>query len=109
NAAEHEGRRQALLLLAPVAPDITHHLWQVQGNDSAIEDELWPTVDEAARVKTSIELVVQVNGKVRARIQAPADADKEALENRALEAENVQRFTTGKTVRQDIVVTDKID
>jgi len=108
NAAVHEALRAALLLLAPVAPHITHHLWQVQGNDSAIEDELWPTVDEAARVKTSIELVVQVNGKVRARIQAPADADKEALENMALEAENVQRFTTGKTVRKVIVVPGKL-
>lgn len=108
NAAVHEALRATLLLLAPVAPHITHHLWTVQGNTSLIEDELWPEVDESARVKTSIELVVQVNGRVRARIEAPADADKETLEQMAQANENVQRFTEGKTVRKVIVVPGKL-
>src|SRR5699024_865047 len=57
-----EALSSALLLLTPVVPHITHHLWKVLGNDSHIEDELWPEVDESARVKDSIELVIQVNG-----------------------------------------------
>src|SRR5699024_2238518 len=56
-AAVAEALSSSLLLLAPVVPHLTHHLWQVLGNTSHIEDELWPTVDEAARVKSTIELV----------------------------------------------------
>src|SRR5690625_6499268 len=83
NAAVAEALSSSLLLLAPVVPHITHHLWQVLGNDSHIEDEQWPEVDEAARVKSTIELVVQVNGRLRARIEAPADADKETLDRKS--------------------------
>jgi len=107
-AAVAEALSSSLLLLAPVVPHITHHLWQVLGNTHHIEDELWPDVDEAARVKSTIELVVQVNGKLRARIDAPADADKDALEEMAQASENVQRFTEGKTIRKIIVVPGKL-
>ena len=107
-AAVAEALSSSLLLLAPVVPHITHRLWQVLGNTHHIEDELWPDVDEAARVKSTIELVVQVNGKLRARIDAPADADKDALEEMAQASENVQRFTEGKTIRKIIVVPGKL-
>lgn len=107
-AAVAEALSSSLLLLAPVVPHITHHLWQVLGNDSHIEDEQWPEVDEAARVKSTIELVVQVNGRLRARIEAPADADKETLEQMAQDSENVKRFTDGKTIRKIIVVPGKL-
>lgn len=103
-----EALSASLLLLAPVVPHITHHLWSVLGNTSHIEDEPWPQTDEAARVRSSIELVVQVNGKLRARIEADADADNATLEQLAKEADNVQRFIDGKTIRKVIVVPGKL-
>jgi leucyl-tRNA synthetase len=68
----------------------------------------WPTVDEEALVRDSVEIVVQVNGKVRARMEVPADADKAALEAAALAQENAQRFMEGKTLRKVIVVPGKL-
>ena len=71
-------------------------------------DARWPSVDESALVKDSIELVVQVNGKVRAKLNVPANADKESVEALAMDEPNVQKFTEGKTVRKVIVVPGKL-
>ena len=71
-------------------------------------DAAWPEVDESALVKDSVELVVQVNGKVRAKLEAPADADNAALETLAMAEENVRKFIDGKTVRKVIVVPGKL-
>ena len=65
-------------------------------------------MDESALVKDSIELVVQVNGKVRAKLNVPANADKESVEALAMDEPNVQKFTEGKTVRKVIVVPGKL-
>ncbi|WP_444915678.1 leucine--tRNA ligase [Microbulbifer sp. TRSA007] len=107
-AVEREALQTAVLLLAPVTPHICHQLWQVLGNTSALIDSPWPVADEKALVRTSITLVVQVNGKVRAKLDAPADADKENLEKLALADENVQRFIGEATVRKVIVVPGKL-
>ena len=69
---------------------------------------LWPTVDEAALTRDSIDMVVQVNGKVRAKMQVAADADKTAVEALALQQDNVQRFLENVTVRKVIVVPGKL-
>jgi leucyl-tRNA synthetase len=68
----------------------------------------WPVPDAAALVRDTLPLVVQVNGKVRAQIDVPADADKRFIEQTALAAPNVQRFLEGKTVRKIIVVPGKL-
>ncbi|WP_444907432.1 leucine--tRNA ligase [Microbulbifer sp. SSSA008] len=107
-AVEREALQTAVLLLAPVTPHICHQLWQVLGNTSALIDSPWPMADEKALVRTSITLVVQVNGKVRAKLDAPADADKESLEKLALADENVQKFIGEATVRKVIVVPGKL-
>ncbi|WP_226643174.1 leucine--tRNA ligase [Microbulbifer variabilis] len=107
-AVEREALQTAVLLLAPVTPHICHQLWQVLGNSTPLIDAPWPTVDEKALVRTSITLVVQVNGKVRAKLDAPADADKGSLEKLALENENVQKFIGDATVRKVIVVPGKL-
>ena len=73
-----------------------------------IIDASWPVADRDAMKKDSIELVVQVNGKLRARLDVPAAADKAAIEAQALEAENVRRHTEGKTIRKVIVVPGKL-
>ena len=97
----------ALLMLCPIVPHITDHLWQ-QIHKTNILDEAWPVVDEAALGRDELEIVVQVNGKVRAKITVPAEAPKEALEQMALEHENVQRFIEGQSVRKVIVVPKKL-
>ncbi|MFA0812245.1 leucine--tRNA ligase [Microbulbifer epialgicus] len=107
-AVEREALQAAVLLLAPVTPHVCHQLWLVMGNPGALIDAPWPKVDEIALVRSTITLVVQVNGKVRAKLDAPADANKENLEKLALENENVQKFIGEATVRKVIVVPGKL-
>ncbi|SHL04023.1 leucine--tRNA ligase [Phytopseudomonas punonensis] len=103
-----EGLETVALLLAPITPHISHELWQELGHEEAIIDASWPTVDEAALVQDSLQLVIQVNGKLRGQIDVPADASREAVEAAARSNENVQRFTEGLTIRKVIVVPGKL-
>ncbi len=107
-AVLHEGLEAAVLMLSPIVPHICHRLWHVLGHERAIVDEPWPIADQAALSVDVIEVVVQVNGKLRSRVQVPADADRTAIEAAALEDEVVQRFTAGKAVRKVIVVPGKL-
>jgi leucyl-tRNA synthetase len=108
NALLHEGLGITLRLLAPIAPHVSHHLWRELGFGEDILDSDWPQPDEAALLQESIQYAVQVNGKVRAQLQVPADADKEAIEKLAQEDDNVRKFTDGKTIRKIIVVPKKL-
>ncbi len=103
-----EGLRIVLRLLAPIAPHVTHHLWRALGFGANILEAEWPTVDESALVRESIEYVVQVNGKVRGKVQIPSGADRAAVEAAALENDNVRRFLAGATVRKVVVVPNKL-
>ena len=107
-AVEREALEAAVLLLAPVIPHAAHALWRALGRTGAVIDAPWPAVDESALSRASYELVLQVNGKLRSRLQAPSDASREALEALALADENVQRFIEGKPVRKLIVVPGKL-
>jgi leucyl-tRNA synthetase len=107
-AVRHEALTSAILLLSPIAPHICHSLWKALGNQEAVADAAWPTLDESALVRSSIEMVVQVNGKVRGKIQVAADAPKDEVETLALEDANVQRFTEGATIRKIIVVPGRL-
>ena len=107
-AVRHEALTSAILLLSPIAPHICHSLWLAMGNQQAVADAAWPAVDESALVRSSIEMVVQVNGKVRGKIQVAADAAKDEVEKLALEDDNVQRFTTDATIRKIIVVPGRL-
>ncbi len=97
-----------LLMLSPVIPHMTHVLWHALGHERAIVDEPWPSVDETALQQDRIEMVVQVNGKLRGKIQVPADADRAACEAAALANENARRFIDGKPPRKVIVVPGKL-
>ncbi|MCG7979388.1 MAG: class I tRNA ligase family protein, partial [Candidatus Thiodiazotropha endolucinida] len=103
-----EGLSLVLRLLAPIAPHVSHHLWRELGFGEEILASDWLKPDEAALVQESLPYVVQVNGKVRANIQVPADADKAAVEAIALANDNVQRFIGEATVRKVIVVPNKL-
>ena len=107
-AVRHEALTSAVLLLSPIAPHICHRLWQALGNTGAVANAPWPVLDEAALVRSSIEIVVQVNGKVRGKIQVSADASKDAVEKMALEDANVLRFTEGVSIRKIIVVPGRL-
>jgi len=107
-AVRHEALTSAVLLLSPIAPHICHSLWHAMGHQGAVADALWPMVNADALVRSSIELVIQVNGKVRGKIQVAADADKDTVEKRALEDSNVQRFLEGLTIRKIIVVPGRL-
>ncbi|WP_440995968.1 leucine--tRNA ligase [Arhodomonas sp. SL1] len=107
-AVRQEALESAVLILAPIVPHITHRLWRELGHEDAIVDRAWPVVDEAALERDTVELVVQVNGKLRSRIQVAADAANDAIEAAALADDNVRRFTEGKDVRKVIVVPGRL-
>ena len=107
-AVMDEGLRAAVLMLNPIVPHACHSLWQALGGTGDILNAPWPLVDETALTRDSIEIVVQVNGKVRAKMDAPADADKDTVETLALAQDNVQRFLDNVTVRKVIVVPGKL-
>jgi len=107
-AVLHEGVGIVLRLLGPIAPHLCHHLWRELGYGDDIHAAGWPVADEAALKQDSVEYVVQVNGKLRAKIKVAADADKCAIESAAKADENVQRFTEGKDIAKVIVVPDKL-
>lgn len=103
-----EGLEAVTLLLAPIAPHISHALWLALGHDTPVIDAPWPMLDETALLQDSLELVIQVNGKLRGHIDVPADAGREAVEVAARSNENVLRFTEGLTIRKVIVVPGKL-
>ena len=103
-----EGMGMVLRLLAPIAPHVAHKLWRELGYGEDILQAGMPEVDEKALERDSIEYVVQVNGKVRGKIQVPADADRAAVERAALENENARRFIGDASVRKVIVVPGKL-
>ncbi len=107
-ALEREALESAVLLLAPIVPHICHELWHELGHSEAIINAPWPEPDAEALVRNTIEMVVQVNGKVRAKIQVPADADADTIKALAKAQENVQKFIDGNTIRKEIVVPQKL-
>lgn len=107
-AIVQEALEAAVVLLSPITPHICHRLWQALGHQEAVIDSRWPNVDEAALARDTLEIVLQVNGKLRSRVEVPADIDKASLEKKALADENVQRFSEGKTIRKVIVVPGKL-
>jgi len=107
-AVIREGLEAVVLMLAPIVPHITQALWEKLGHTGLIIDAAWPQVDNSALTRSELKMVVQVNGKLRGHITVPVDADKQAIETTALNEVNVQRFTTGKTVKKVIVVPKKL-
>ena len=106
-AVMDEGLRAALLMLWPITPHLTEHLWLQLTGDAFIENH-WPAVDESALTRDELEIVVQVNGKVRAKMMVPAAADRDEIETLAKEQENVQRFVGDASIRKVIVVPNKL-
>ena len=100
--------RTLLLLLNPVAPHITEEMWERCGFEGTMVRQSWPTWDEAAMVRSEIEIAVQVCGKVRGRIRVPADMTKEQAEAELPAREDVQKLLGGKTVVKVIYVPGRL-
>ncbi len=107
-ALVQEALEAIVLMLSPIVPHIAHSLWHALGHTDAVIDQIWPECDEAALEQDSIELVIQVNGKLRGHIRVAADASRESIEELAIGNENVQRFVEDKTIRKIIVVPGKL-
>jgi len=107
-AVMQESLELVVLMLSPITPHICHQLWQTLGHQEAVIDATWPNVDEAALKQDKIELMIQVNGKLRSKVSVAADADQEAVEVLAFADENVQKFTQGKDVRKVILVPGRL-
>ncbi len=107
-ALVQEGLEAVTLLLAPITPHISHELWTRLGHSGAVIDAQWPVQDESALVQDSLQLVIQVNGKLRGQIEMPASATREEVEAAARANENVLRFVDGLTIRKVIVVPGKL-
>ena len=97
-----------LKLLSPFAPHLAEEINSILEEGELLSEQRWPELDESLLVESEIQLIVQVNGKLRARIQVPADVSKEDAEKAALADENVTAHTDGKTVRKVIVVPGKL-
>jgi len=95
-------------MLNPITPHICEELWSILGKESELYQGPWPEADESARVRMQVTLVVQVNGKVRARLEAEPGIDKDAALDLALSDENVQRHLETLTVRKVIHVPDRL-
>jgi leucyl-tRNA synthetase len=111
DAALREGMGVLLRAIYPAAPHIAHALWTTLGYAQRLGDLLdapWPEVDESALVQDRIELVLQVNGKLRGAIVVPASADKAAIEAAAIASPDFARFSEGKPARKVIVVPGRL-
>jgi len=97
-----------VLMLSPIVPHICHRLWYLLGHESAVTEESWPVADLDAVQADTLQIIVQVNGKLRARLQVPADASSQELEDAARADQNVQRFIADKEIRKVIVVPGKL-
>ncbi|AGR64503.1 leucine--tRNA ligase [Limosilactobacillus reuteri] len=95
-------------MIAPIMPHMAEELWSQFGESDTITYQPWPTYDPKALVEDEIEMIVQVNGKVRAKIKMAKDTDRDEAQQLALANEHVKKFTDGKDIKKVIVVPNKI-
>ena len=95
-------------ILAPFAPHITEELWHEMGHDDTVHVGHWPKWDEKYLKSSVMTIIVQVNGKLRAKLELPSDMDKQGVEAAALADENVQKFTNNKPPKKIVYVPGKL-
>jgi leucyl-tRNA synthetase len=103
-----EALEKLVILLAPFVPHITEELWSLMGKEGSVHKVKWPTWDESALVLDEVEIVVQINGKVRDKLVVPVKASREEVEKQALDAPRIRELLEGKTIRKVIVVPGKL-
>ncbi len=108
DAVQREALFSLLGMLSPFAPHVAEELWEALGGEGLAAEAAWPKHDERAVADEVVTIAVQVEGKLRATVEVPADADRDEMERAALADENVRRHVEGKTVRKVIVVPGKL-
>ncbi len=103
-----EALETLVLMLSPMTPHLSQNLWTTLGKSDLVIDATWPVVDESALVKSEIELMVQVNGKLRGKIEVSVDTDKESILAMAKSVETVLKFIEGKEILKEIVVPGRL-
>ena len=103
-----EAWKAVVRLMAPITPHICETLWEMLGEKDSVVNTPWPVVDETARVRDQVTLVVQINGKLRARIALAPGSDEETAMSGAMEEQNVLRHTAGKDIRKVIYIPDRL-
>jgi leucyl-tRNA synthetase len=107
-ALANEAVEALVIMLAPITPHMSHELWIALGKGNDVLEAAWPTVDESALVEDEKLIVVQINGKLRAKLTVAADATEEQVKTLAFADENVTKFTEGKEIRKVIYVPGKL-
>ena len=107
-AVIQEALEAIVLLLSPIVPHLCHVLWHHLGHSEAIIDATWPSYQESALQQTTVTIVAQVNGKLRAKLELPADSSKQELEAAALADESIEKHIAGLTIRKVIVVPGRL-
>ncbi|KAF0336828.1 leucine--tRNA ligase [Pediococcus acidilactici] len=95
-------------LLSPIIPHVAEEIWQIMGHDETITYETWPTYDESKLVQDTVQVILQVNGKVRSKVEVEKDLDQAELEKIALADERIQQWTAEKDIKKVIVIPNKI-
>ena len=107
-AVMQEALDLVVLMLSPIVPHAAHALWHALGHATAIVDERWPEPDARALAQDTVEIVVQVNGKLRGRVPVPAGADEATARAAALADPGVAHFVAGQPVRKLVYVPGKL-
>ena len=97
-----------ITLLNPVAPHMTEELWQIYGNDGLLSLQPWPSFEEEKTVDDEIEIVVQINGKIKDKLMIPAGLDRNGTQEAAMNTDKIKGLIEGKTVVKVIAVPDKL-
>ena len=103
-----EALEKVVLLLSPIVPHICHTLWQELKPGTALLEQSWPEVDHTALVQDTIDLVIQVNGKLRGQMNVPKDTDRATIEQLAINLENVQKIVAGNAIKKIIIVPGRL-
>jgi leucyl-tRNA synthetase len=106
--ATAEAIRTVILLLVPFAPHLSEELWESTGGSYSVSVQPWPPYDPALTVSRTVQIVVQINGKVRARFEASPDSPREDLEQRAMENPRIRELLEGKELVKSVVVPGKL-
>ena len=103
-----EALESMVLLLSPIVPHICNHLWTELGHQNAVVNELWPTFNEDLMVDDTLEIVIQINGKLRARLNVAANIDEETLKELAFNEPKIAKLIAEQTIKKTIVVPGKL-
>jgi len=107
-AIRQEALETIVLMLSPVMPHVAQELWVMLGKNGLVMDQPWPEIDEDALEQSNIQMMIQINGKLRGKVDVDVDADDKTVEKLALENEHVVQFLEDKTVRKVIVVKGRL-